>query len=76
MNINDILNKISQFKEYRFELDSNLKDSYRIEGNVIYVPRKCYTKKDDEGNLDFQVNAVISKELNKVFPGFIEIYEF
>ena len=67
---------LDKIRGYRFEPDSNLKDSYRIEGNVIYVPRKCYTKKDEEGNPDFQVNVVISKELNKVFPGFIEIYEF
>lgn len=65
-----------KIRGYRFKPDSNLKESFRIEGNIIYVPRKYFTKKDEEGNPDLQVNAVISKELNKVFPGFIEIYEF
>ena len=65
-----------KIRGYRFEPDSNLNESFRIEGNIIYVPRKYFTKKDKEGNPDLQVNVVISKELNKVFPGFIEIYEF
>ena len=34
-----------RIRGYRFEPDSNLKESFRIEGNIIYVPRKFFTKK-------------------------------
>lgn len=61
---------LDKIKGYKIVPVSSMEEEYKIVRNEILVPRRFF--KDKEGNT--KVTVVVPYSLNKVFPGFMEVF--
>lgn len=68
-----IIAHFDKIKGYKFKVipESFIKGDYKIEGAIIYIPRKFFIK-----DKETQITASIPYSLNNDFPGFMEVFNF